>query len=191
MATRAEDLIRRHRYTVEEFLRMGEAGILRADERVELIEGEIAEMAPIGSRHAGTVKQIGAILMRTVGEGAIVSVQDPIILGPRSAPQPDLALLRPRADFYKAAHPQAKDVLLVIEVADTTQRYDRQVKLPLYARHGVTEVWLVDLEQNAMEVFREPSADGYRHAERLADLTSVSVAGLPGVVVDLRELFRS
>ena len=103
MATRAEDLIRRHRYTVEEFLRMGEAGILRADERVELIEGEIAEMAPIGSRHAGTVKQIGAILMRTVGEGAIVSVQDPIILGPRSAPQPDLALLRPRADFYKAA----------------------------------------------------------------------------------------
>jgi hypothetical protein len=190
MATRAEDLIRRHRYTVEEYLRMGEAGILRADDRVELIEGEIAEMAPIGSRHAAFVRRLQRALDRAVGERAIVSVQNPIVLGPRSAPQPDLALLQPRADFYEPAHPGPADVILLVEVADTTQRYDRQVKLPLYARHGVPEAWLVDLEENAIEVFREPSADGYRHAERLADLTAVPVAGLPGASVDLRGLFR-
>jgi Uma2 family endonuclease len=189
MATPAEDLIRRHRYTVEEYLRMGEAGILRADERVELIEGEIAEMAPIGSRHAGTVKQLGALVMKASAGHAIVSVQDPIVLGPRSAPQPDLALLRARDDFYKASHPQAQDVLLVIEVADTTQRYDRQVKVPLYARHGIPEVWIVDLESNALHVFRDPSADGYRSEARVADLGAVPVKGIPGITVDLRALF--
>jgi Uma2 family endonuclease len=190
MSTRAEDLIRRHRYTVEDYLRMGEGGILRADDRVELIEGEIVDMAPIGSRHAGKVERLRRILERALGDVVLVFTQNPIVLGPRSALQPDLALLQPRADFYEPAHPGPADVILLVEVADTTQRYDRQVKLPLYARHGVPEVWLVDLEENAIEVFREPSADGYRHAERLADLTAVPVAGLPGVAVDLRELFR-
>jgi Uma2 family endonuclease len=190
MATRAEDLIRRHRYTVEEYLRMGEAGILRADDRVELIEGEIVDMAPIGSRHAGTVNHLLTVLGAAAQGRFILASQNPVVLRIRSATQPDLALLRWRADFYKASHPQAEDVLLLVEVADTTQRYDRQVKLPLYARHGIPEVWLVDLEENAMEVFREPSADGYRQAERLADLTAVPVAGLPGLSVDLRELFR-
>jgi hypothetical protein len=190
MATPADDLIRRHRYTVQEYLRLGEAGILRADDRVELIEGEIVDMAPIGSRHAGKVERLRRLLERALGDAVLVFTQNPIVLGPRSAPQPDLALLQPRADFYEAAHPGPADVILLVEVADTTQRYDRQVKLPLYARHGIPEAWLVDLEENAMEVFREPSADGYRHAERLADLTAVPVAGWPGVAVDLRGLFR-
>jgi len=120
----------RHRFTVEEYHRMGQAGILSEDDRVELIEGEIVEMAPVGSRHAACVKRLNALLSRRAGGRALVSVQDPIRLGEHSEPQPDLALLKPREDFYAAAHPGPEDVLLVIEVAETSLEYDREVKLP-------------------------------------------------------------
>jgi len=189
MATRPEDLIRRHRYTVDEYRRMGEAGILGEDDRVELIEGEVIEMAPIGTVHAGTVDYLVGVLLRGVGDRAIVRSQNPVALGSRSEPQPDLTLLQPRPDFYRSRHPTPADVFLVVEVADTTQRYDRQVKLPLYARHGIPEVWIVDLESNALHVFRDPSADGYRSEARVADLGAVPVKGIPGITVDLRALF--
>ena len=189
MATRPEDLIRRHRYTVDEYRRMGETGILGEDDRVELIEGEVIETAPIGSVHAGTVDYLVGALLRGVGDRAIVRSQNPVALGSRSEPQPDLTLLQPRPDFYRSRHPTPADVFLVVEVADTTQRYDRQVKLPLYARHGIPEAWIVDLESNALSVFREPSADGYRREERISDLGSVTVERLPGANLDLRGLF--
>ena len=164
----------RHRFTVEEYHKMAQVGILGEDDRVELIEGEIVEMPPIGSRHAACVNRLNRLLSAKVGGRAIVSVQNPIHLSERSEPQPDLALLKPRPDFYAAAHPRPEDVLLMIEVAEASVDYDREVKMPLYAQAGIPEVWLVDLQGEFIEVHRRPSARGYgevrqaRRGERLA-----------------------
>ena len=138
--------IKRRRFTVEEYHRMGEAGILPEDSRVELIDGIVAVREPIGSHHAGTVNALGHLWMSRLGGRAIVQVQNPVEFPEElSELQPDIALLRPRPDFYRAAHPRAADVLLLIEVADTTLRLDRRVKIPLYGRAGVLEAWLLDL----------------------------------------------
>lgn len=152
----------KRRFTVEEYYQMAKAGILSEDERVELLEGEIVEMAPIGSRHAACVKRLNHLLSQQVGGRALVSVQDPIRLGPHSEPQPDLALLRPRLDYFAQAHPGPQDVYLVIEVGETSADFDREVKGPLYARAGIPEVWLVDLSEERVEVYREPTPQGYR-----------------------------
>ena len=154
-------------FTVEEYHRMAQAGILGEDDRVELIEGEIVNMAPIGSRHAAVVDRLNRILSRRIGERAIVRVQNPIRLGEHSEPQPDVTLLRPREDFYASAHPGPEDVLLLIEVAETSAEYDREIKIPLYARFGIGEVWLVDLEGKAIGVYRNPSPEGYREVQTL------------------------
>lgn len=151
-------------FTVAEYHRMAEAGILSEDDRVELIEGEIVEMAPIGSRHAGHVNRLNRLFSQWAGDQAIVSVQNPVRLGEHSEPQPDLALLKPRSDFYAQSHPGPEDVLLVVEVAETSADYDREVKVPLYARFGVPEVWLVDLAGEGIEVYRQPSPQGYQEA---------------------------
>jgi hypothetical protein len=159
----------RHRFSVEDYYRMAEAGILTESSRVELIEGEIVEMTAIGSRHAACVKRLMHLLTARVGERAVVSVQDPVRLSAFSEPQPDLALLRPRDDFYARAHPGPQDTLLVIEVAETSAALDRGVKGPLHARAGIAEMWLADLEQDVVEVFRDPSAEGYRAARGARD----------------------
>lgn len=138
------------------------AGILREDSRVELIEGEIVEKGPIGSRHAACVDRLAQWMVLTCGEKAIVRVQSPIRLSPRSLPQPDVALLKYREDFYAAAHPGPADVLLVVEVADESAAYDREVKVPLYARAGIAEVWLVVLPEKLVEGYRHPSPQGFR-----------------------------
>jgi len=185
----ARDLLRRHRLTATEYRRMGEVGILRADARVELIEGEIIDMTPTGSRHAGVVRHIARLFERAIGDSAVVSIQSPVSLSDRSEPEPDIALLSPRTDFYKSAHPRPADVLLIVEVADASLRYDRQVKVPLYARHGVTEVWIVDLERNVLTQYRDPEGERYRTATSLAELAAVELAALPGVRLDLRGVF--
>jgi Uma2 family endonuclease len=156
--------VARRRFTVDEYHRMGEAGILREDDRVELIDGEVVQMTPIGSRHAGCVKRINHLLTTRLRERAVVAVQDPVLLGRHSEPQPDVMVLRPRPDFYSDSHPSASDVWLLIEVSDTTAQFDRTVKVPLYARAGIVEVWLVDLEADSVEVYRRPAPDG-RHAD--------------------------
>ena len=156
----------RHRVTVDEFYKMAQAGIFMEDDRVELIDGEMVDMAPIGSRHASVVKRLNNLLATLAQGRAIVCVQDPLRLAPHSEPEPDLMLLKPRVDFYSEAHPAAEDVLLLIEVCDTTVRYDREVKLPLYARHGVAEVWLVDLETRTVEICRMPQKEPGDYAER-------------------------
>lgn len=158
MSASASLILQRHRLSVADYYRMAEAGILGEDDRCELIEGEIIDMAPIGSRHASTVKRLLRHFERTVGNSAIVSIQDPIRLDARNEPQPDLALLRHRDDFYQQAHPTPGDVLLIVEVADASLRYDREVKLPLYARFGIPEVWIVDLQSSRVEIFRGPKA---------------------------------
>ena len=154
-------------FTVAEYYRMAEAGILGEDDRVELIEGEIVEMSPIGSRHAACVMRLTELFSQQVGERAHVNVQNPIRLGEHSEPQPDLALLRRRPDFYATSHPGPSDVLLVVEVAETSADYDREVKLPLYARAGIGEVWLVALAEEGIEVYRQPSPQGYQEVQRL------------------------
>jgi Uma2 family endonuclease len=157
----------RRSFTVEEYYRMAEAGILSEDDRVELLEGEIVEMPPIGSRHASSVDRLTQLFAERVRHRAILRVQNPVRLGPRTEPQPDLALLRPRPDFYAQAHPGPQDVFLIVEVGETSADFDREIKVPLYARAGVPEVWLLDLGAGHVEVYREPTAQGYRDVHRL------------------------
>jgi Uma2 family endonuclease len=163
---------------------MSEAGILSEDARVELIEGEIIEMTLIGVRHADCVNRLARILMRPAAEEYVVSIQNPLRLGDFSEPEPDLALLKQSERLYSQSRPGAEDVVLLIEVADTSLDYDRNVKLPLYARSGIPEVWLVDLTSNMVELHTDPETarDDYyatvRRFDRDSELESESVPGL-------------
>jgi Uma2 family endonuclease len=147
---------------VNDYYRMAAAGILTEDDRVELIEGQIIQMSPIGSRHAACVDRVARLFFSGVGGLAFVRVQNPVRLGIRSEPEPDLALVRPSADGYVSAHPVPADTLLVVEVADSSASYDRTTKARLYARSAIPELWLVDLERDLMQGFRDPAARGYR-----------------------------
>ncbi len=158
---------RKHHFNVEEYYRLAEAGILSQDDRVELIEGEIIEMGPIDSQHAGTVCRSNAFTSSKLGVTVIVSVHNPVRLNDFSEPQPDLALLKPRKDFYANSHPAPEDVLVVIEVADTSVDYDRNVKLPLYARAGIPEAWLMILPKDVIEVHLQPKDGKYQKVQRL------------------------
>ena len=180
--------VRRHLFTVEEYHRMAQAGILSEDDRVELIEGEIVNMTPVGSRHAAVVDRLNRILSRRIGERAIVRVQNPIRLGEHSEPQPNVTLLRPREDFYASAHPGPEDVLLLIEVAETSAEYDREVKIPLYARFGIGEVWLVDLEGKAIEVYRNPSPEGHREVQTLGRDARLSPDSFPDLELPVEQI---
>jgi len=180
--------IERKWFSVDDYYRMAEAGILSEDDRVELIEGEVIKMSPIGKFHAACVKRINAILNRLVGKSAIVSVQDPIRLDDFSEPQPDIAVLKPRDDFYSSGHPKPDDVLLVVEVADSSVQFDRMIKMPLYARAGIPEVWMVDIGRDLVEVYAHPVNGRYqdfREAKRGETLTSSS---LPTLVITVDEI---
>ena len=155
------------RFTVAEYYAMAEAGILTEDDRVELLDGVIVNMAPIGSRHLGCVNAYVRAFTEAVGRRAIVQVQSPIRLDDGTEPQPDLVLLQERADFYASGHAGPQDVLLVIEVADSSVDYDRDEKLPRYARAGIPEVWLTVLPEGVVEAHTEPTEDGYRVTRRL------------------------
>ena len=156
-------VLKTHRFTVDEYHRMGEAGIFSEDDRVELLAGEIVEMSPIGPLHAGTVGFLNALFTSRLGGEVIVWVQNPLLLRTEdSEPQPDVVLLRPRPDFYRHAHPEPQDVYLIIEVADTSATADREVKFPIYARAGVPEAWLLNVSAERLEVHRHPTPDGYQ-----------------------------
>lgn len=185
-----ETWLPRHRLTVEEYHRMGEAGVLAPDARVELIEGEVIDMAPIGSRHASVVNRLNDLLMRAVQGRAIVQVQGPVRLSDRSEPEPDVALLRPRADYYRDALPTPADMLLLIEVAESTQRYDRTVKAPLYARHGIPELWVIDLENALVHFYRRPEGDAYADISATDRPDSIPIGTLAGISVDLSAVLR-
>jgi Uma2 family endonuclease len=188
----AEHLLyaQRHRLTVRAFHRLAEAGILGEDDRVELIEGALVDMPPIGSEHAGEVRVLIQLLTRAAADVAIVDAQNPLVLGQESEPQPDIMLLKRRADFYRRSHPGPEDVLLLIEVADPSAHYDRTVKIPLYARFGIAEVWLLDLPHRRLGVYRTPRPEhsAYQHLQQHFDGT-VSPALLPGVAIDVAQLF--
>ena len=173
--------IHRHRFTVEDFAHMGEAGIFAADDRVELIDGEIREMTPIGPSHAGLVDRLAELLINRLTGKANVRIQNPIRLGRYTEPQPDLVIARRRRDYYAHHHPEAGDVLLVIEVADSSLLYDQVEKAPRYATAGIPEVWLVDVSGETVIVYIAPGEDGYmeeRLLRRGEEVVSVAVAGL-------------
>lgn len=178
----------RYSFTAEEFERMGEAGILRQDARLELIEGEIIEMSPIGSPHAACVKFLTRLLYSLFGDAFIVGVQDPIRLDDFSEPQPDISLLRWRDDDYRERHPTPSDVLLLIEVADTTVVKDKTIKLPLYARSGVPEAWLVSIPEKRLEIYSNPVGGIYQKAEVFGRGAEARSHTLEGLAVNVSEL---
>jgi Uma2 family endonuclease len=180
--------IQKHYFSVDDYYRMADAGVFPIGARIELIEGEVIEMSPIGNRHAGCVNRLGMLLNREAGDRAIVAVQNPVRLSDFSEPQPDIALLKPRDDYYSNAHPTPADVLLIVEVSDTTVEYDRRVKLPLYARAGIPETWLMVLPKDLIEVHSQPVNGKYQKVQRLKRgkmLVSPTVAGLSFKVDDL------
>lgn len=171
------------RFTVDEYYRMAQAGILAPGERVELLEGKIVEMAAIGSRHAGCVNRLNRLFVEASGNRAVVAIQNPVRLSEISEPEPDIAILCPRPDHYADAHPDPREVLLIMEVADTTLDLDRLVKARLYAEAGIAEYWLVDLPGERVEVYREPSGKGYREVTAHQRGEVLRPLGLPGVEV--------
>jgi Uma2 family endonuclease len=183
------DRPRRHRLTVDDYYRMAEVGILDPDARVELIDGEIIDMVPPGSPHAATVTYLTHVLMSAVANRALVRVQNPVRLSRYSEPQPDLALLRRRDDYYRERHPQSDDVLLIVEVAATSLRYDRKKKVPLYERHGIPEMWLVDLGGRRFVRYRAPRQGSYTLIDEPDIGMPLEVSTIPGVAFDLRRLF--
>ncbi|PSB51286.1 Uma2 family endonuclease [filamentous cyanobacterium Phorm 6] len=153
--------MKRRLFTVQEYHLMNEAGVFGENERVELIEGEILQMAAISPRHASCLRRLIRQFRQLPEESAILDVQNPIQLTEKTEPQPDVVLLQPRADYYETAHPVPSEVLLLVEVSDSTVDFDRDVKVPNYSRSGIQEVWLWDLEANCLEVYRQPSQNGY------------------------------
>jgi Uma2 family endonuclease len=181
--------LRHRRFTLDEYHRMGETGILGPDDRVELIEGEIIEMAPIGSRHAATVARIQHVVSTAVRDRAVVWVQNPLRLTRfQSEPVPDVMLLALRPDFYAAGLPEPSDVRLLVEVADTTLGYDRRTKFPLYARAGVGEGWLVNLDAGRVELHRDPGAAGYRDVRTVAPDERFAPLAFPDLTLVPRDL---
>ncbi len=178
----------RRRFTVEEFYRMLDAGIFTEDDRVELVEGDIIAMMPIGARHAACVKRLNRLLGRVLGEQVIISVQDPLRLDEKNEVLPDVTVLRFRPDFYANAHPGPEDVSLVVEVAETSQAYDREVKVPLYARHGIPEYWLINLQDNVVEVYRKPSPYGYKEVHYLRSEDTLHPRAFADIAIPINEL---
>jgi Uma2 family endonuclease len=177
--------MKRRLFTVQEYHLMNEAGVFSDRERVELIEGEIIQMAAIGRRHAARVDRLARMFSRIPESLVIFRVQNPICLNDNSEPQPDIALVQPRADFYEESLPNSEDVLLLVEVADSTVNYDRDVKVPNYSRSGIQEVWLWDLEANCLEVYRNPTANGYTLIQKFEGDQQVSPLAFPDFVVSL------
>lgn len=174
----------RKRFTTVEYEQIAAAGILGEDERFELLEGEIVAMSPLGPQHSATVTRLTELFYELGISGITIRVQDPIRLGDYSSPQPDIAVVNRRSDRYAGGHPEPEDVLLLIEVSESSLAYDRDVKLPLYARAGIAEVWLVALLPQVVEVYRAPNDNGYgekRTLQRGDTLTSIHLpgAGLP------------
>ncbi len=180
-----EHWLSRHRITVDEYYKMAEVGILDEDSRVELIEGEIIDMAPIGPPHLSVVDRLTRLFVQATGENAIVRIQGMIRLSDFTAPQPDLVLLKPRDDFYAPRLADARDILLVVEVSESSLRYDRDIKVPLYAHYGVSEVWLMDTVNGCTHFFRDLVGGTYQQTSWTAQPGITPVPGLTGVTVNL------
>jgi Uma2 family endonuclease len=177
--------VARRFFTVDEYHRMGAAGVFSEDDHVELIEGEILRMSPIGSRHAASVNRLHMELSNLFRGRAIVSVQNPVVLNDFSEPEPDLAILKRRDDFYAEALPSATDVLLVIEIADTSVAYDNDIKLPAYARSGIPEVWIVDLPAKTVAAHSDLVNGVYRAVSSYRRDDSITPRHFPDLSIEV------
>lgn len=178
----------RRPFTVAEYDQMAEAGILREDDRVELIEGEIVAMSPIGHEHAACVRKLTRVLARLLGDRTQISVQNPVKIPDWTQPNPDVALLVPRADYYAAAHPTPRQVQVVIEVADTTLNYDTQVKASLYAAAGIRETWVIDLKARRVLVHTRPHDNGYARVQQYGEDERFTSRRFPGIGFAVNDL---
>lgn len=183
-----EPLVRRRRFTVDEYHRMAETGVLREDDRVELIDGEVVVMSPIGTLHAACVDRLNELLIFALARRATVRVQNPVRLDDHSEPQPDLVVARRAEDFYASRCPGPGDTLLTIEVGDSSARFDRNVKAPLYARSGVPEVWLVDLGAGEVQVCRRPTPAGFADVSVKRRGDTLSIEAMPELVLTVDEV---
>jgi Uma2 family endonuclease len=179
-----------HRFTAEEYHRLAEVGILAPDARVELIEGEIHDMSPIGPLHGGVTRRLNRIFSLRAKGRWTVSVQDAVRLDSHSEPEPDLVLLKPAPDDYATHHPAPDDVLLLIEVADSSLDFDRSKKIPVYARAGILEVWIINLQETTIEVHRDPHFTSYGSKTILRAGDKAYPAAFPDVAVGVAELLR-
>lgn len=177
--------VERYRLTTDQYERMAEQGILRPEDRVELIQGDLVKIAAIGSRHAACVRKLDALLSTVDAQR---SVQQPLRLDDRSEPEPDFALLLEKPDFYASGHPIAEDVLLLVEVSDTSLAFDREIKIPLYARAGIREVWVVDLSDRVIVIHRQPGAGGYETIRRLAPGARISPLAFPNLEIPVDDV---
>ena len=182
--------ITKRRFSVKEYYLMADAGILSPRDRVELIDGEIVQMAAMGSYHAGCVNTLNRAFMETLGRRVVVSVQNPVRLSERSEPQPDIELLRPRADLYTESHPRPGDVMLIVEVSHSTVEYDMDVKTPLYAEAGIPELWLVNLDEDFIDGLSDPDGAGYRTLRRYVRGERIAPALLPDGALEVSEILR-
>lgn len=177
-----------YRFTTEEYHKLGEAGILGEDDRIELIEGELVIMAPIGRKHATTVRKLVRLFQRRLGDACIIDPQNPVVLDDFSEPQPDIMLLRPAPDFYASGLPRPADVFLLVEIADTSLPFDRGEKRSLYARAGIVEFWIVNLIDDVIEQYREPSAADYLFKKRFKCGEQIEAAQFPGIPFSVEEI---
>jgi Uma2 family endonuclease len=180
--------LQRHRFTVERFHQMTEAGIFGPDDRIELMDGEIVEMSPIYPPHSSRVGRLTHLCVLRFGDRCVVSIQGPLDVDAHTEAYPDVLLLRPRDDFYAARHPRAEDVLLVVEVSDTTVRYDTRVKAPRYAAAGIADYWLVNLRRNTITVFRDPGPTGYGRSQVVRRGESIRPLAFPDDEVAVAEI---
>jgi Uma2 family endonuclease len=180
--------VSRKRFTADDYQRMGQAGILRAEDRVELIDGEIVTMTPIGPRHCANVDRATRAFVTKAGDSAIVRVQGSVRLDMYTEPEPDLVLLRPRADFYASQHPGPADILLIVEVADSSIEYDREVKARVYARSRIHEYWLADLNGQELVCYSAPEGGTYQNVQRYTRGQSLAPQLLPACVVSTEDL---
>jgi Uma2 family endonuclease len=178
----------RWRFTVDHFERMIEAGVFQEDDRVELIDGEVVAMAALGLRHSESVRRCNRGLSRRAGDTAVVDVQNPLDLRPHARPEPDVMLLRAPDSRYFGRLPAAEDVLLVVEVAESSLATDRDQKIPLYARAGIPEAWLVNLIDDLIRVYREPTPDGYRVIQTARRGENISPLAFPAWAIPVDEL---
>ncbi len=179
----------RFRLSSDRYHQMIERGIFGEDERIELIEGGLVAMSPIGSEHSGVVDQLNEILVSQLARRAVVKVQGPIHLDDHSEPEPDVVLSKPRRDYYKRSLPQPADILLIIEVADSSLAYDRTVKMPLYARAGIAETWIINLIDRWIEVYRDPSTAGYTTMLKILPGRAIAPQAFADVIVAVNDLF--
>ncbi|MDM8558433.1 Uma2 family endonuclease [Candidatus Parabeggiatoa sp. HSG14] len=175
--------------TTTHFQKMIKTGIFEEDEHIELINGELIAMAPIGPEHSSKIRRLNHQFSQAVGDLAQVDIQNPITLNDHSEPEPDLALLCPSDDFYETANPTAKDVLLLVEVADSFLNYDKKTKIPLYASQGIPEVWLINVPKKQVEIYRNPSPEGYRQILLPEKKESISPTLLPNVSINVSDIF--